>query len=54
MIANGTESNELDPFSQIRGIVEQGLGHFFITSSRSHFLNETDFEQYLLKEKKSS
>ena len=43
-----TESNGLNLFSRIRGIVEQGLRHFFITSSRFDFFNKTDLEQYLL------
>ena len=34
-IANGTDSNELNFFSLIRGIVEQGLRNLFITSSSS-------------------
>ena len=28
------------------------FGHFFITSSSSHFFDKTDFEQYLVKSKK--
>ena len=32
---------------RIRRIVEKGLGHLFITLSSSHFLNKTDFKQYL-------
>ena len=28
------------------GIVEQGLGHLFITSNTSHFFNKTDLEHY--------
>ena len=31
----------------IMGIVKQGLVNLFITLSCSHFLNKTDFEQYL-------
>ena len=27
--------------------MEKGLGHFFVTSSSSHFFNKTDFEQYV-------
>ena len=41
--------NDFNLFLQIRGIAEQDMGHFFITSSSSHFLNKTDFEQYLFK-----
>ena len=29
------------------GIVEEGLGHLFITSTSSYFFNKTDFEQSL-------
>ena len=29
--------------------LKQDLGHFFITSSSSHFFNKTDFEQFLIK-----
>ena len=29
--------------------MEKGLGHFFITSRCSHFVNKTDFEQFLFK-----
>ena len=29
--------------------MQQGLGHLYITSSRSYFFNETDFELYLFK-----
>ena len=49
---NGTESNWLNLFSQIRGIKDilvQGLGLFFITSSSSHFFNKAILEQYLLQ-----
>ena len=31
--------------------MKKGLGYLFITSSSSHLLNKTDFEQYLLKNK---
>ena len=41
------ESNELNLFSRIRGIVKQDLEHLFITSSNSHFVNTTNLEQYL-------
>ena len=44
-----TDSNGLNLFSCIRRIVEQGLGYFFISSSRSHFFNKTHFERYLFK-----
>ena len=37
--------------SRIRGTVEKGLRHLFITSSSSHFFQESNFEQYLFKEK---
>ena len=37
-------------FSRIKGIVENGLGHLFLTSSSSHFLNQTDFQQSLFNE----
>ena len=30
--------------------MEQGLGHFFITSSSSDLFDETDLEQYLFKQ----
>ena len=46
MAANGMESNRLNLFLQTRGIDEQGLGHLIITSSSSHFFNETDLKQY--------
>ena len=46
-VFNGTESNGLNLLSQIRGIVENGLGHLFITSSSSHFFNKTDLELYI-------
>ena len=41
MVRSRTDKNV---FSQIRGIVEKGSGQLFITSSSSHFFNETDFE----------
>ena len=31
-------------FSRIKGIVEKGLGHFYITSSSSQFFKKTDFD----------
>ena len=34
-------------FSRIKGIVKQGLGHSYSTSTSSHFSNKTDFKQYL-------
>ena len=48
-VADGTESNGINLFSRIRGIVisEHGLGHLFITSCSSHFFNKTDLEQNL-------
>ena len=36
-------------FTDLRGIVEQGLGQLFITSSNSHFFNTIDLELYLLQ-----
>ena len=33
-----------------KGNCGKSLGHIFITSSRSHFFNKTDFEQYLFNE----
>ena len=48
-IIQTTESSGLNLFSLIRGIAEQGLGHFFITSSSSRFFNKTDFEKHLFK-----
>ena len=47
MIANVTESNGLNLFSWVMGIVKESLGHLFIISSRSYFFNQTDFKQYL-------
>ena len=49
-VDNGAESNELNRILANKENLEKGLGHFFITSNSSHFLNETDFEQYLLNE----
>ena len=49
MVANGKELNGLNLFSRVKGIVDQNLGHLFIASSCSHFLNKTDLEQYLFK-----
>ena len=37
-------------FSQIKEIVEKGLGHLFVALNSSHFFNNTDFEQYLFNE----
>ena len=45
-IANGAESNRLNPFSRIRGTVVQGLGNLFITSICSHFFNKTILDMY--------
>ena len=43
-----TESNGLNIFSRIRGLVEQGLGRLvFPNKNSSHFINKADFEQYL-------
>ena len=47
--ANGTESNGLNLFFPIRGIVDQGLKHLFNASSSSHVFNKTDFERHILK-----
>ena len=44
-VTNGTECNGLNPFSRIRGIEEQGLRYFFITSNSSYFFNKADLEQ---------
>ena len=44
-VANGTESNGSNLFLQIKGIVEQGLRHLFISSSSSHFFSKIDLEQ---------
>ena len=49
MVADGTKSKELNLFLRISVIVKQGLGHLFISSSSSHFLNKTDLEQYRFK-----
>ena len=40
------ESNILNHMFANKEIVEKDLGHFFITSSSSRFLNKTDFELY--------
>ena len=48
-VANDTESNVLNRIFANKGIVEQGWGHLFITSSNSHFFNKTDLEQYRCK-----
>ena len=41
--------NRLNLFLKIKGIEEQGLGHFFITSSCSYFFNKIIFKQNLFK-----
>ena len=41
MVRSRTDKNV---FSRIRGTVEKGSGQLFITSSSSHFFNETNFE----------
>ena len=46
MVANDTVLNRLNRIFAKERIVEKGLRHLFITSSSSHFLNKTDFEQY--------
>ena len=46
-VANVTDSNRLNLFSQKRKIMEQALGNLFIISNSSHFFNKTDLEQYL-------
>ena len=47
MVQSQTEG--LNVFLRIRGMVKQGLGSSLITSSCSHFVNENDLEQYLFK-----
>ena len=50
VVANGTELNGLNLFSQIREIVGQGLEHpLFIISNNTHLFHKTNFEQYLFK-----
>ena len=46
-VAGEIESNKFNIILRIREIVEQGLGHLFVTSSCSLFFNKTDFKQYL-------
>ena len=48
-VVNGMESNGLNRLSWIKGIVEQGLGHLFISPSSSYFFNKIDFKQFLFK-----
>ena len=56
MVSNGTESNGLNLFSQIREIEEQSLGHVIITSSTFHFVKiefdscQEDLEKLVLKQ----
>ena len=45
------ESTDKNILSRIWRTVEQGLGHFFITSSSFHFFDETNLGQYLFKNK---
>ena len=46
-VANGTDSIRMNLFLQIRVLVKQGLGHFFIVLSSSHFFNKTvDIKHY--------
>ena len=47
--STGTESNGLNRIFVTGEIEEKGLGHFFITSSSSHFFDKTDLEPYLFK-----
>ena len=42
-----TLSNGVNSIFSNKGIREKYLGHFFVTSSSSHFFNKIDFEQYL-------
>ena len=49
----GTESNELYSNFANKGNCRKYLGHLYITSSSSHFLNKTEIEQYLFKYKLS-
>ena len=46
-VANSTESNGLNRFSRMGGIVKQGLWHVFNTTSSSHFFNKTVRELYI-------
>ena len=48
-VTKDTESNRLNLFLQIRGIVEKDLGYLFITSSSCHFFKKTVLEQYLIQ-----
>ena len=43
------ESNGLNLILQTREIVRKGLGHVFITSSSSHFFNQSYVKPYLFK-----
>ena len=43
------ESNGLNVFLRIWGIVEQDLGHLFITSGSSHFFNKTSLKRNYFK-----
>ena len=45
-VTNGTESNGLNCTFVNKGNCGKGLGHQFICSRISQFLNEADFEQY--------
>ena len=49
-VANGTKSRRLSRSIFVQK-EENGLGHLFITSSSSYFLNKTDFELHLSKNK---
>ena len=44
----GSQTDEIVLF-RIRGIVEKGLGHLWITSSSSLFFNNIDSKLYLFK-----
>ena len=46
MVQSQTDKNV---YSRIKGIVEKGLEHLYITLSSSHFFNKIAFEQYFFK-----
>ena len=52
-VASDTESNGLNLILRIRVTAEEGLGNLFVTSSRAHFFNQTDLEQYFFIEQLS-
>ena len=47
-VVKGTKLNGLNLHLQIKGIVEKGLEHLFITSSNSNFFYKTNFKKYIL------